>query len=92
MLLAGLPVDSRGQHNATPLHWAAWLGNAALVRLLLQFKPPLEDAANPYSGTPLVWAMHGSENGWHRETGDYEGVVRALVSSEPWKSRHFTER
>ena len=27
MLAAGWPVDVRGQHRATPLHWAAWHGN-----------------------------------------------------------------
>ena len=81
MLRAGLPVDSTGQHNATPLHWAAWLGNADLVRLLLVHNAPLEDSSNEFSGTPLQWAMHGSENGWHRERGDYFGTVRALLDA-----------
>ncbi|MGH9646884.1 MAG: ankyrin repeat domain-containing protein, partial [Bryobacteraceae bacterium] len=35
MLTAGWPVESFGQHHATPLHWAAWHGNAELVRLIL---------------------------------------------------------
>jgi ankyrin repeat protein len=81
MLAAGLPVDSFGQHHATPLHWAAWHGNAELVRLILRHGPPIENADNDFKGTPLVWAMHGSENGWHRRTGDYAGTVEALLDA-----------
>jgi hypothetical protein len=25
--------------------------------------------------------MHGSENGWHRETGDYASTVEALLAA-----------
>ena len=35
MLEAGWPSDVRGQHRGTPLHWAAFHGNAEMVRLLL---------------------------------------------------------
>jgi ankyrin repeat protein len=81
MLNLGLPVTERGQHNATPLHWAAWHGNTELVREFLRHNPPLEDAANDFNGTPLRWAIHGSENGWHRETGDYGGTVTTLLQA-----------
>jgi len=36
----GLPVDARGQHNATPLHWAAFHGNCEMVKAILPFGPP----------------------------------------------------
>jgi hypothetical protein len=81
MLAAGLPVDSRGQHSATPLHWAAWHGNAPMVELILRYNPALEDARNDFNGTPLRWAIHGSENGWHRETGDYARTVELLIGA-----------
>jgi len=81
MLEAGLPVTSAGQHNGTPLHWAAWHGNLEMVKLLLAKGSPLEDANNEFRASPLGWAMHGSENGWHRETGNYPEVVRALLSA-----------
>ena len=70
MLEAGLPVTARGQHRGTPLHWAAWHGNLALVQALLRSNPPLEDAENDFDATPLGWATHGSEHGWHRRTGN----------------------
>ena len=82
MLESGLPVASVfSQHHATPLHWAAWHGNAELVRLILLRHPPLEDADNAYESTPLGWALHGSENGWHRDRGDHPATVEALLDA-----------
>ena len=81
MLQAGWPVDARGQHGATALHWASWHGNAGIVREILRHNPPIEDAANDFKGTPLGWAIHGSENSWHCKTGDYAGVVELLCKA-----------
>lgn len=81
MLGLGLPVTTRGQHNATPLHWAAWHGNAEMVREILRHNPPMEDNQNDFNGTPLRWAIHGSENGWYRETGDYASTVQELLQA-----------
>jgi hypothetical protein len=81
MLAAGLPVDTFSQHHATPLHWAAWHGNAELVRLILPRHPPLENADNEFEGTPLGWAIHGSDNGWDRQRGDYAATVEALLDA-----------
>ena len=41
--------------------------------------PPLDATDDDYHSTPLGWAIHGSENGWHRETGDYAATVEALL-------------
>ena len=79
LLKIGLPVTARGQHNATPLHWAAWHGNLEALQLILRHNPELEDNQNEFEGTPLRWAIHGSENGWYCKTGDYPGVVQALL-------------
>ncbi len=81
MLEAGLPLMARGQHCGTPLHWAAWHGNLAVVQALLRSSPLLEDAENDFHATPLGWATHGSEHGWHSETGDYPAVVEALLDA-----------
>lgn len=81
LLKAGLPVNSRGQHQATPLHWAAWHGNPDALRLILEHNPDLEDKVNDFQATPLGWAMHGSENGWHRKTGNYVETVEALLAA-----------
>jgi ankyrin repeat protein len=78
---AGLPIDARGQHNATALHWSAWHGHAEAVKLLLERRAPLELTDNDFQATPLQWAMHGSENGWHCGEGDYPAVARLLISA-----------
>ncbi|HKE91041.1 MAG TPA: ankyrin repeat domain-containing protein [Gemmatimonadales bacterium] len=81
MLAAGWPVAVRGQHGGTPLHWAAWHGNAEMVREILRYDPPIELRDTDHDGTALGWALHGSEHGWHRQTGDYPGVVDALLAA-----------
>ena len=81
MLSAGLPLDATGQHGATPLHWAAWHGNAEMVQAILRYHPPLEAKDHDFHATPINWAVHGSENGWHRERGDYGAVIEALIGA-----------
>jgi len=81
MLAAGWPVDVRGQHGGTPLHWAAFHGNARMAEIILGYHPPLEWVDTDYRGTPLGWAIHGSEQGWHCRTGNYPGTVEALLQA-----------
>jgi hypothetical protein len=81
MLAAGLPVDARGQHGATPLHWAAFHGNAEMIRTILRYNPPLELTDSDFHGPALGWAIHGSENGWYCRVGDYAGSVEALLEA-----------
>lgn len=81
MLAAGWPVDARGQHGASPLHWAAFHGNTAMVQEILRYKPPLEIWDENFGGKPLSWAIYGSVHGWNREKGDYAGTVEALLQA-----------
>jgi hypothetical protein len=81
MLSAGWPVDTAGEMGATALHWAAFNGNSEMAREILRFRPALELKSKEYAGTPLAWAIFGSGNGWNRETGDYVGVVEALMAA-----------
>lgn len=81
MLECGLPADARGQHQGTPLHWAAFHGNREMTTKVLQFQPPLEALDADFKATPLGWAIHGSEHGWYRESGDYSGVIEALLEA-----------
>jgi ankyrin repeat protein len=79
MLAAGLPVDARGQHGATPLHWAAFHGNAEMAEVVLSFGPPLEARDADYGGPPVGWAIHGSEHGWVPQAGNYADTLEALL-------------
>lgn len=81
MLQAGWPVDTPGEMGATALHWAGFHGNAGMARVILRFHPTLELKSREYQGSALAWALYGSGNGWHRDTGDYVGTVRALLEA-----------
>jgi hypothetical protein len=81
MLAAGWPVDARGQHRATPLHWAAWNGNSDMIRELLRHRAPVEVKGDEFDGTPLFWAIYGSVHGWRCKTGDYAGAVETLIAA-----------
>jgi ankyrin repeat protein len=81
MLAAGLPVNAVSQHGATPLHWAAFHGNAEMTRSILGFSPPMETVDADFHSTPLGWAIHGSQHGWHCRTGDYPATTELLLAA-----------
>ncbi len=81
MLEAGWPVDAPGEMGATALHWAGFNGNAEMTREILRFHPTLELKSRNYEGTALGWAIYASGNGWHRDTGDFVGTIRALLKA-----------
>jgi ankyrin repeat protein len=81
MLSCGFPVNALGPHGGTPLHWSAWHGNLAAVQLILAHHADLTNTQNDFHATPMNWALHGSQNSWHRKTGNYPAVVRALLDA-----------
>lgn len=81
MLASGLPVNALGQHGATPLHWAAFHGNAEMALEILRYNPPLEQTDADFHGTPLGWAIYGSENGWFCRTGYYATTAEAIIKA-----------
>jgi ankyrin repeat protein len=81
MLAAGWPANVQGEKNQTPLHWAAFHGNAEMVRELLLHHASLEAEEQEFKGTPLGWALYGSEHGWRRDQGDFPLTVEALLSA-----------
>jgi ankyrin repeat protein len=81
MLEAGWPAETQGPGGVTALHWAAFHGNASMAREILRRSPPLELKDLTHQGTPMDWALYGSLHGWHCETGDYAGVVTALLAA-----------
>jgi ankyrin repeat protein len=78
LLGAGWPLDGRANEGGTALHWAAFHGNAEMVRELLRrgADPTLRDRS--YDGTALDWARYGREHGWHPEDGDYPATIEAF--------------
>ena len=51
------------------------------MKIILKYRPSLELRDGDFDGTPLDWAIHGSENGWNSDTGDYAGTAEALIAA-----------
>ena len=81
MLAAGWPVDVTGEYGLTPLQWASWHGNATMVREILRYHPEIERKDCEHELAAIGSALHGSENSWHRQTGDYVATVEALLDA-----------
>lgn len=81
MLAHGWPVGAAAPEGATALHWAGFHGNLEMARVLLRHGAPLEIEEDTFHGTPLGWTLYGSVHGWYCKTGDYAGVVRALLDA-----------
>ena len=82
-VMLDLGFDSRvpGADSADALHWAAFHGNADVVRLLLRRDPPIGVKDTNHGGTPLDWCIHGSVHGWARSSGDFPTTARLLLEA-----------
>ncbi|AXC11053.1 inversin protein alternative isoform, putative [Acidisarcina polymorpha] len=78
---AGWPVNVAMDNNQTPLHYAAWHGNLAMVNVLLAHDAAVNVFESEHGGSPLAWALHGSLHGWHRSSGNYVEVALALLNA-----------
>jgi|ERR1039458_5113385 hypothetical protein len=81
LIEAGWPVNVAMDNNQTPLHYAAWHGNVAMVRALLAHQATVNILETEHGGSPLAWALHGSLHSWHRDSGDYAGVTLAFLNA-----------
>jgi ankyrin repeat protein len=81
LLDSGMPVDTRGWSNFTPLDQAAMHGRTDTVRLLIERNADLHDCAFDEDGpTPLDCALWGLHNN-RADDGDYPGTVQALLAA-----------
>jgi ankyrin repeat protein len=81
MLQAGWPTDVCGNYEQTALHWAAFHGNEQMVRALIESRAPLEAEEQQFKGTPLSWAIYGSQHGWFRDARDFPATVEVLLAA-----------
>lgn len=79
LLEAGWPVDARGEHQATAIHFAAWNGNLEMVRTILEFGPDLTLRDASFDAPPLGWAHHGATYS-PSPKDDYPAIIEALVA------------
>jgi ankyrin repeat protein len=81
LLDAGMPVDTRGWSNFTPLDQAAMHGRTDTVGLLIERGADITDCAFDDEGpTPLDCALWGLRNN-HADDGDYPGTVQSLLAA-----------
>jgi hypothetical protein len=81
LLDSGMPVDTRGWSNFTPLDQAAMHGRTGTVRLLIKRGADLHDCAFDDDGpTPLDCGLWGLRNN-RADDGDYPGTVQALLAA-----------
>jgi ankyrin repeat protein len=79
LLAAGIPVNSRGEHGATALHWACWKGYADLVELLLARGASLDIKDTSFHADPAGWLGRDRENNCDPEGSDYDAVAKLLM-------------
>jgi ankyrin repeat protein len=80
MIDCGVPVNARGAHGQTALHWASWHGWRETAAALLSRGAALEAVEKEFGATPLGWAVHGCDN-YPNPKGDYPGTVRLLLDA-----------
>jgi ankyrin repeat protein len=84
MLECGFPVGVREHnHGAFPLHNAAWAGNSAVVRLLLEYGHPIDLIDPAFDATAAGYAIHSATvaRKYRGEGIDYAGVIDALIEA-----------
>ncbi len=86
MLDLGFPVaQTESSHGYSPLHNAAWSGDAALVDLLISRGHPVDLVDPRYNSTPLGYALHDCLIEKRHPEGDFARVVEALLKAgSPW--------
>jgi ankyrin repeat protein len=81
MLRRGFPVTALSQHGATPLHWAAFHGNADMMDEVLHYNPPIEMQDRQFHGTAIGWLIHGALNAWGFSTGRHGECASMLLDA-----------
>ncbi len=82
MLERGFPVTAISQHEAMPLHWAAFHGNLEMMRLVLDYAPPLDAKDRDFGGDAMGWALHGAFVAWQgTSTSRHAECVQMLLDA-----------
>ena len=81
MAALGFDLHIRDDDDMTPLHWAAFHGQAGVITALLDADadPPL-GWLNAFGGTPLTTCLYGARHSW-RGDGDHAASLKLLVEA-----------
>jgi ankyrin repeat protein len=89
MLSLGWPLGIEGEWGGTPLHWAAWHGQVALARQLLEHGAPVNVRDSRYGSSPIAWTAHGSRFAGHARDDDYAAIVHLLLDAGATRAEAF---
>lgn len=89
MLSLGWTLEFEGPWGGTPLHWAAWFGRVAMVRLLLSHGAHVNARDSQYGSSPIAWAAHGSTNARRGADADYVAIVDLLITAGATRAESF---
>ena len=83
LIEAGADLTAAGLDSGTPLHQAAWFGQPANGRLLIDAGAPLDIFDPVHAASPIHWAAHGSRySGAAEERQDaYVQLVEMLLEA-----------
>jgi ankyrin repeat protein len=83
LIAAGADLAAPGLDDGTPLHQAAWFGQPANAKLLIEAGAPVDTFDSVHNGSPISWATHGSrysgEAAGRQDT--YRDVVALLLAA-----------
>jgi hypothetical protein len=80
MLACGFDIATTGNMGETKLHWAAFTGDAALARLLIQHGASITARDKVHDAPPLGWCAYASLQP-RSARADFPGVARALLEA-----------
>jgi Ankyrin repeats (many copies) len=75
--------------GSTALHWAAWNGRSALVRLLLEHGAPVNTRDREYGSAPIAWTAHGSTQSRAGTDADYMEIAAMLLDAGATRAESF---
>ena len=81
LVKAGASLESTSVFGARALHWAAWIGTPATVRLLVAQGAVIEARCSEFGATPLFWAVHGYGPDGPTPKRDQVGAAKILIES-----------
>lgn len=77
----GADIRHQGCHGGTALHWAAWTGRDVLVKRLIQEGADIHQRCISFTGTPLLWAVHGYKFGGEENRHHQIACVQLLLDA-----------
>jgi ankyrin repeat protein len=81
LIEAGADLELTSIFDANALHWAAWMGLAETVQLLIDHGAALETKCTEFGATPLFWAVHGFGPNGPKEKRNQVGAAKALFQA-----------